>query len=104
MPSPRYGTPWWIQRFPKSRQAAYPRHRGHLDADVVVIGGGLMGAMTTYVFAAAGVKVVLLEADRVGRGATAGAPGLMLAGPPTEFRDLADRYGLRAARRMSQML
>jgi glycine/D-amino acid oxidase-like deaminating enzyme len=100
----RYGTPYWLQHVPKSRQPVFPRHRGHLDTDVVVIGAGLMGAMTAYGFAAAGVKVVVLEAGRVGRGTSARAPGLMLAGPQADFRDLTERYGLRAARRMSQML
>jgi glycine/D-amino acid oxidase-like deaminating enzyme len=63
-----------------------------------------MGATVAYAFAAAGVKTILLEAGRVGRGTSAGAPGLMLPDPQADFRDLTERYGLRAARRMSQML
>ena len=41
---------------------------GTVDVPVVVIGGGLTGAATAYVFAAAGLRVALLEADRLGGG------------------------------------
>jgi glycine/D-amino acid oxidase-like deaminating enzyme len=101
---PRYGTSYWLHRVPKSRQPVYPRHRGHLDVDVAIVGGGLTGAMTAYGFAAAGVKVAVLEAGRVGQGSTAGSPGLALTGMQAEFRDLVERYGLRAARRIAQAM
>jgi len=63
-----------LDRFPRSRRPSYPRHRGHLDIDVVVVGGGLTGCMTAYAFAAAGVQVALLEAGRIGGGASLGKP------------------------------
>ena len=69
-----------------------------------IVGSGLTGAMTAYGFAAAGVKVAVLEAGRVGQGSTAGSPGLALTGMQAEFRDLVERYGLRAARRIAQAM
>ena len=64
----RYGTSYWLDRYPKTRQPSYPRHRGEIDVQVAVVGGGLTGASIAYVFAAAGVRVALLEAERIGQG------------------------------------
>jgi gamma-glutamylputrescine oxidase len=50
------------------------------DVEVIVIGGGLMGISTTYWLARSGANVVLLEAYRIGWGATGRNAGLMLSG------------------------
>ena len=55
---------------PRSRSPAfpaYPKHRGTLDVDVAIVGGGLTGCATAYACAAAGISVALFEADRLGR-------------------------------------
>ncbi len=43
--------------------------------DVIVLGGGLMGASSTYFLARRGVKVTLIERNRVGTGATVASFG-----------------------------
>jgi glycine/D-amino acid oxidase-like deaminating enzyme len=73
-----------------------------MHAGAVVVGGGLTGCLTAYGLAAAGVKVVLLEADRIGRGATACASGWIAEDPGVSFADLEQALGLRAARRAWQ--
>ena len=50
------------------------------EAEVVVIGGGLMGVSTAYWLARSGVNVLLVEAHRLAWGATGRNAGLMLAG------------------------
>ena len=50
----RYGVSYWLDRFPKSRQPVYPRHRGELSTQVAILGGRLTGCAIAYVFAAAG--------------------------------------------------
>src|SRR5438034_1100950 len=62
-----YGRSPWIDQFPKSRVPTHPRFRGDRTSDVVIVGGGLTGCATAYACAAAGLKVVLLEADRIPR-------------------------------------
>jgi glycine/D-amino acid oxidase-like deaminating enzyme len=69
----KYGHSPWLDAFPKARVPAYPQHRGTQNVDAVIVGGGLTGCLTAYAFAAAGVKVVLLEANRLGQGTTLGA-------------------------------
>ncbi len=68
----------------------------------VVVGGGLTGCLTAYALSAAGIKVVLLEAHRIGRGATAHASGWIAEDPGVSFADLEQAMGLRAARRAWQ--
>src|SRR5882724_7908225 len=95
----KYDRSPWIEQFPKSRVPAYPRHRGPLMADVVVVGGGLTGCAAAYAFAVAGVKVVLLEAAQVGRGSTAFEAGWISDEPGVAFADLEKAIGARRARR-----
>lgn len=95
---PRYGVSPWIHQFPNDRRPDYPRFRGELTADVVIVGGGLTGCATAQACAAAGMKVVLLERDRVGQGSSGRSPGLLLPDPGPAFRDVAAAHGLRAAR------
>ncbi len=94
----KYGQSLWVDVFPRSRVPAYPRHRGHLDADVVIVGGGLTGCATAYACAAAGVKVVLVEAARIGRGSTGSSAGWIADDPGVSFVDVEKAIGLRAAR------
>lgn len=94
----RYGVSPWIHQFPSDRRPDYPRFRGELTTDVVIVGGGLTGCATAQACAAAGLKVVLLERDRVGQGSSGRSPGLLLPDPGPAFRDVAAGQGLRSAR------
>ena len=98
----RYGVPYWLDRYPKARQPSYPRHRGALDVQVAILGGGLTGCSAAYVFAAAGVRVALIEGNRVGQGGSASCPGLLRLEPAVPFDALKTRHGLRVARHLWQ--
>jgi glycine/D-amino acid oxidase-like deaminating enzyme len=87
-----------VDQFPASRVPDYPRLHGDHTFDVVVIGAGLTGCATAYVCAAAGLKTLVLEADRVGRGGSGRSSGLLLPEPGPAFRDLEQAHGVRAAR------
>jgi glycine/D-amino acid oxidase-like deaminating enzyme len=98
----KYGRSPWIDQFPKSRVPAFPRQRGPLKTDVVIVGGGLTGCATAYAFAAGGVKVVLIEAEQLSRGSSGAAAGWMAADPGVAFADLEKAIGVRGARRAFQ--
>jgi glycine/D-amino acid oxidase-like deaminating enzyme len=99
MPKPRYGVPSWLDRFPAARRPDLPRHRGHLDTDVAIVGGGLTGCAAAWAFASAGVPVALFEAGRVGRGLGAvRGLGLLAQEPDADFQQVEAAYGRRAAR------
>jgi glycine/D-amino acid oxidase-like deaminating enzyme len=98
----RYGRSPWIDTFPKSRLPAHPRHRGHLDAEIIIVGGGLTGCATAYAFSAAGVRVALLEAKQIAHASSGSAAGWISDDPGVGFGDVEKELGLRAARRAWQ--
>ena len=98
----RYGVPYWLDRYPKARQPSYPRHRGPLDVQVAILGGGLTGCSAAYAFAAAGVRVALIEGARIGQSGSASCPGLLRLEPAVPFEALKTQHGLRVARHLWQ--
>ena len=67
-----------------SRPPAAPALRGEVRADVCVVGGGFTGISCALELARAGRKVVLLEARRVGWGASGRNGGQVLFGYSTD--------------------
>ena len=103
MASTRYGVPVWTTLRPRRQRPAYPRLKGDGEQDVVIVGGGLTGCATAYAFAAAGVSVLLVEADAIGLAGTAHGSGLVREQPAADFLTLEERWGRRAARTVWQM-
>jgi glycine/D-amino acid oxidase-like deaminating enzyme len=95
----KYGRSPWIDEFPKSRVPSFPKYKGAQSTDVVVIGGGLTGCVSAYAFAAAGARVLLLEANQIGRGDSGFSSGWISDEPGVPFPVLEKTIGLRQARR-----
>jgi len=95
----KYGRSPWIDEFPKSRVPSFPKYKGAQTTDVVVLGGGLTGCVSAYAFAAAGARVLLLEADQIGRGSSGFSSGWISDEPGVPFTVLERTVGLRQARR-----
>jgi glycine/D-amino acid oxidase-like deaminating enzyme len=93
---------FFLDTFPRSRRPDYPRFRGDQRTRVAIIGGGLTGCACAASFASAGIGTILLEADRIGAGATAGSSGLLRQDLDASFGESAERHGLRAARHVWQ--
>ena len=88
-----YGRAPFLDQFPRSRVPSYPRHSGPSSSEVVVVGGGLTGCAAAYAFAAAGIQVTLVEADRLGGGATHAVPGWISEDPGVGFVDVEKLIG-----------
>lgn len=95
---PGYGARYWAERTAKSRRKSYPKFRGPATADAVVIGGGFTGCAAAYVLANGGFDVILLEADKLAEGGTAGSPGIIVPQPDADYRSVEQLAGRRAAR------
>ncbi len=95
----RYGQSPWIQQYPATRRPRFGAlPKGEHVADVVIIGAGLTGALTARLCARAGLSVLVLEADRVGRGAPGDRAGGLSPAPEVPFRTGVERLGLKVAR------
>ncbi|HEV8053413.1 MAG TPA: FAD-binding oxidoreductase [Candidatus Limnocylindrales bacterium] len=69
-------------------------------ADVVVVGGGLTGLSAAVHLRKKGASVVVLEAEKLGWGASGRNGGMATTGLTIGFRSAIDRYGEEAASRM----
>ncbi len=78
--------------------AAYPALKGELEADVCIIGGGLAGLSTALGLAERGVTSVLIEAKRVGWGASGRNGGFVSAGFSLSLRQIVKDLGREQAR------
>lgn len=83
-------SPWFDAVPDKSRYAALA---GPKQADVVVVGGGMVGIWSALHLALAGRKVVLLEKNHLATGDTGASTGFLTRVPDTSFAMIAERYG-----------
>lgn len=79
-------------------QAAYPALSGAMTTDVCIIGGGFTGVNAGLELAQRGVKTIVLEAVRIGFGASGRNGGQLINGYSRELDLIADRYGGLAGR------
>ena len=80
-----------------------PALRGSLRADVCVIGAGYTGISTALHLAEAGFKVVVLEAARVGWGASGRNGGQIVNSYSRDIDVIEARHGAEAARKLGAM-
>ena len=91
---------WWDMTYPNTFYSAEvdagplldPLTK-HLQADVCIIGGGLAGLTTGLELSRRGLGVVLLEAERVGWGASGRNAGFVSAGFALEGEKLFQTVG-----------
>ena len=80
----------------------YPTLEGSTRADVCVIGGGYTGLSTALHLAEQGIDVVLLEAERIGYGASGRNGGLIGSGQRKDVLEFEQQFGVERAREFWQ--
>ncbi|MGH8141702.1 MAG: NAD(P)/FAD-dependent oxidoreductase [Steroidobacteraceae bacterium] len=80
-----------------------PPLQGTTSADICVVGAGIAGCAAALSLAERGYRVVLLEAQRVGWGASGRSGGQALTGTAVEQADLERLVGFADARRIWDM-
>ena len=86
-----------------NRQLEFPALADEQACDVCVVGGGFTGLSAALELAGRGYDVVLLEAGRIGSGASGRNGGQIVSGYNTDHRPLARRLGKDADRRLWDM-
>lgn len=100
----RHGQPVWPRELAHGRTtAAYPRFRGRRTCDVVIVGGGITGALVALTFAADGVPVILLEGGCAGCGSMLASSALLFQEPDPGLAHLTSRYGRAASPRICEL-
>lgn len=81
-------------------ETKYPSLSGSHEADACVIGGGLAGLNTALGLLLRGKSVILIEAKRIGWGASGRNGGFVAKGYAADDEDLFKRLGLDHARKL----
>lgn len=79
-------------------ESAYAPLRADVDCDVCVIGGGLAGINAAFGLMLRGQSVVLMDANRIGWGASGRNGGFVARGYAADHTEIAKRVGLAHAR------
>ena len=82
------------------RGTVQPALAGDIEADICVVGGGIAGCSTALHLAQRGFKVVLLEAQRVGYGASGRSGGQIIPGYSSGMAKLKAQLGPADAKRL----
>src|SRR3712207_6302493 len=89
----------WVDTGPGT---SYPRLREEVNADFVVIGGGIAGLTAALLLKRAGAEVAVVEAGRVGTGVTGHTTGKVSALHRLVYRELRWSFGEEGARAYGQ--
>ena len=93
----RSGTPVWLLEAGSLRE--WPDLEGPRDADVVVVGAGISGALAALHLAEAGFDVLVLDRREAGRGSTLASTGLLQYEIDNSLVELGERIGREPAAR-----
>ena len=85
----------WVDTSPGT---SYSVLEEEIETDVAVIGGGIAGLTTAILLKRAGLRVVVLEAGRVGTGVTGHTTGKVSSLQQLVYGELRSSFGGRAAR------
>jgi gamma-glutamylputrescine oxidase len=100
-PPAEYPTSWYAHSAPLL--APYPALEGEIDTDVCVIGGGYTGLSTALHLRERGYDVVLLEAERIGWGASGRNGGHVGTGQRVDQARIEQWVGLDTAKALWQL-
>ena len=101
-PATEYADVWYRRQAP-SDIPPHPALQGRIEADICIIGGGLAGLTAAHDLAKAGKKVVLVEARRIGWGASGRNGGFVSPGYALGYEGISTRVGPGAAHELFRM-
>lgn len=81
-----------------SEETDYPTLEKDETADVCVIGGGIVGAVTAYLLTNKGLNVIVLEKDKICMGVTANSTAKLTSQHGLFYKYLEKEYGLNFAK------
>ena len=94
--TPEYADSYYAATAVGTRE--HPALAGDCVADICVIGGGFTGLSAALNLAEQGLDVVLLEAERIGYGASGRCGGLVGSGQRKDVLETEEMFGLERSR------
>lgn len=91
----RTGYPFWLIN--SGLPANYPKLEQAIKTDVVIIGGGISGALTAYHLINAGINCIVVDARTIGLGSTCASTSLLQYEIDKPLSKLSLQIGIKAA-------
>lgn len=85
---------------PWRMETGFPELSGELEVDVAVVGAGIAGVGSAHYLSRSGLRVALLEQDRIPSGATRYSSGILYFGSGTDFQTAVRLLGREKAKRL----
>lgn len=82
-----------------SSETNYPELKKDINAEVCIIGGGMVGAITAYLLEKNGIDVVVLEKDKICMGVTANSTAKLTSQHGLFYKYLENENGLNFAKK-----
>jgi glycine/D-amino acid oxidase-like deaminating enzyme len=95
------GYPYWLIN--NGLQANYPKLDKSLKTDIVIIGGGISGALTAYYLTIAGLSCVVIDSRTIGLGSTCASTALLQYELDTPLYQLSNQIGFQSAARAYEL-
>ncbi|MGE5453779.1 MAG: FAD-dependent oxidoreductase [Methylocystaceae bacterium] len=96
---PAASHPYWMASTPETN---YPALEQDIKVDVAIIGGGMVGITTAYLLTKQGVKVAIIEADRILQGTTGHTTAKLTSQHDLIYASLQNQYGEELARQYAE--
>lgn len=71
--------------------------------DVIILGGGISGALIAWELVSAGVRTLLIEGDTIAGGSTSLSTCMLMYEPDKNFRELQEEYGYEKTKEIFQL-
>lgn len=95
MSLPKSSQSYWLQ---STTLPSFPSLTQSLDVDIAIVGGGITGITTAYLLAKQGVRVAVIEADRLCNGTTGHTTAKITAQHDLIYHELIAHFGEENAR------
>lgn len=95
------GSVFWMKK--NEIKNTYPYLTKDINCDILVIGGGVAGAITAYYLSKEGMNVVVVEKNIIGYGTTAASTALLGYSLDIDLNKLEKTLGVHNAKRMYQL-
>lgn len=93
----RSEAPYWLLK--SGYLFEYPSLQSDLSTDVIVLGGGITGALVAHQLCMQGVEAVVIDGRKIGMGSTCASTGLLQYEIDTPLHVLIDKVGKKEAER-----
>jgi glycine/D-amino acid oxidase-like deaminating enzyme len=95
------GYPFWLIK--NGLPFTYPKLNANINSDVVILGGGISGALQAYYLIENDIECTLIDARTIGLGSTCASTSLLQYEIDTPLGELQNKVGLKNAVRAYQL-